>query len=157
MNADSSLKITTKDVAPTRFAAHGIVEIFFENDILFYECFGPFNKELVDAMAVAQMEFLQTTDRDAGPWGSICLMRGSAIASPDAMVRYSEMMHASKPPQFTPVATAFSVAPEVEGGSLMMPLYADIYASIARPFKSFDALDDARRWVQSMIDAEKTR
>ena len=54
MNAHSILKISTNDVASSRFAAHGLVEIYFQDDILVYECFGPFNKELVDAKAWAQ-------------------------------------------------------------------------------------------------------
>lgn len=152
MPTDGILRRSTQDVVASRFRPHGLVEIVFEGDILLYECRGPFNKELVESLAVAQMDILQAA-APRGPWVSICLLCDSAVASPEAFARYSELMHSPKPAQFIPIATAFSVASEVEGGRLMLPLYTAIYADIGRPFQCFEQLDHAKAWARSLIAA----
>lgn len=152
MSPNGIVRRSTQDVTSSRFQPHGLVEITFEGDILLYECRGPFNKELVESLAVAQLEILQAANHH-GPWVSICLMRNSAVGSPEAFARYSELMHTAKPAQFIPIATAFSVAPEVEGGRLMMPRYAAIYTDIGRPFKIFEQLDEATAWARALIAA----
>jgi hypothetical protein len=152
MPHDGIFRRSTRDVVSSRFQPHGLVDIAFVGDILLYECRGPFNKELVESLAVAQLEILQAANHQ-GPWVSICLMRNSAVGSPEAFARYSELMHAAKPAQFIPIATAFSVAPEVEGGRLMMPRYAAIYTDIGRPFRIFEQLDEATAWARALIAA----
>jgi hypothetical protein len=55
-----------------------------------------------------------------------------------------------------PIATAFVIGPEIEGGRLMAPLYAKIYADIGRPFALFETMPEALKWAQAMIDAAST-
>lgn len=154
MPHDTPIQISTVDVVCSRFAPHGRVEMRFEGDILYYDATGPFNKELVESLAVAQREIL-TTANHQGPWVSLSIMRGSLLASPDAFARYTEMMHSPRPAQFTPLASAYVVAPDVEGRLLMLPKYAEIHTSTGRIFKSFEQLGNALAWAQSLVDAAK--
>ena len=156
MSIDLIFRKSTDEVTASQFAAHGRVEMLFVGDFLLYEACGPFNKELFESLAVAQMDFLKAADHQ-GPWASICLVQGSGLTSPEGVARYEEMIRAPKPDKFTPLATAFVVPPDVEGGSLMLPLFAAIFARVGRPFKGFATMASARAWVDSQIDAEKAR
>ncbi len=153
MTHNAPIHTSTDDVVQSRFAPHGRVEMRFEGDILFYEATGPFNRELVDSLAIAQRDIL-TTATPQRPWVSVSIMRRSMLASPDAFARYSEMMHTPRPAQFTPLASAYVVAPDVEGRSLMLPKYEAIHIASGRIFQSFTQLDDALVWARSLIDAE---
>jgi hypothetical protein len=147
-------KVSTTDVAVTGFAPHGVMEIFMEGDVLHYECTGPFNREAFDAMAVAQMAFLMNL-KHPGPWASIAISRESVMVSLDGLERYAELMRTKLPPELTAVATAFVIGPEVEGGSIMGPHFAKIYAEIGRPFKIFPTFDAAVQWAQAIVDASR--
>ena len=73
------------------------------------------------------------------------------MSTPGGIKRYTELMQSTKPPELVPVATAFVIDPEVEGGRLMTAHFTNIYASINRPFKAFETLDQAQAWVQSIV------
>lgn len=150
------LRTSTNAVKASRFAPHGLVEISFVGDILLYTATGPFNLELVESLAVAQTEILTAADPH-GPWVSVSWMRNSLLASPEAFAQYATMMHAPKPAQFTPLASAYVVAPEVEGRALMLPKYAAIHTSCGRLFQSFEQLDEALAWAQALITTAKTK
>lgn len=145
------LRSSTSQVPTGKFKAHGQVDIRMEGDLLHYIATGPFNKELLDCLAVAQLNFLQTA-LPTGAWVSICTMQESAVTSPEGLARYNEIMQTPKPAGLTPVATAFVIGPEVEGGKLMAPHYAKIYTDIGRPFQTFVTMAEARTWAQDMID-----
>jgi hypothetical protein len=105
-------------------------------------------------MAVAQMTFLMTL-KHPGPWASIAISRESVMVSLDGIERYAELMRTKLPPELTAVATAFVIGHDVEGGSIMGPYFAKIYAEIGRPFKIFPTLDEAIHWAQAMVDASR--
>ena len=154
MAHEKLIKINTKEVAVNGFAPHGVIEISMDGDVMHYECTGPFNRELFDAMAVAQMAFLANL-KHPGPWASIAIGRESVMASLDGIERYAELMKTKLPPELTAVATAFVMGPDVEGSTIMGPHFARIYAEIGRPFKIFPTLTEAIQWAQTMVDASR--
>lgn len=154
MTSDKPLMGSTTLVPPTRFRAHGRVDMWMEDHLLHYEATGPFNEEVFDLLAVAQMGFLKTL-QITGPWASICTLRVSAMTTPGGVDRYTELMQSPKPPEFMPVATAFVIDPHIEGGRIMVPHFARIYASIDRPFKTFETMAEAQDWARSMIVASR--
>jgi hypothetical protein len=145
-----TLKHSTDHVAATPFRPHGSVQMWMEGDFLLYESTGPFNVELVDSLAVAQMDMLRTTNYQ-GPWASICTVLNSAMASPETLARYEKLMRKPKPPGKMPVATAFVLSPTVEGANLMVPTFTKIYDSIPRPFKCFARMEDAKAWAHEQM------
>lgn len=154
MTTDKPLKGSTDLIAATRFRPHGRVDMWMEDDVLQYEATGPFNEEVFDCLAVAQMDFLKTLN-PAGTWASICTLRHSAMTTPAGIQRYTELMQRPKPPAFEPVATAFVVGPAIEGGKIMEPHFVRIYASIDRQFQVFETLEAARDWARIMIAASR--
>ena len=155
MTQNHTLKHSTDQVEITSFRPHGSVHMWMEGDFVYYEASGPFNVELVDSLAVAQMDILRTTHYQ-GPWASICTILNSAMAPPEALARYDRLMRKEKPPGKTPVATAFVLSPEVEGAKLMLPKFAAIYSGIQRPFQSFEKIEEARAWAHAhMLQARQ--
>ncbi len=146
---------STTLVSGARFRPHGRVDMMMENDVLQYEATGPFNAEVFDALAVAQADFLKSLTL-APRWASICTLRISAMASPEGIARYTELMQRAKPTAFEPVATAFVVASQVEGCKIMAPHFAKIYTLIGRPFRIFETMEPAQLWVRSMISQQPT-
>lgn len=148
-------KRSTSQVKTSQFTPHGVVDIWMEDRLMHYEATGPFNTELVDCLAIAQRDFLLAT-RPQGDWVSVCTMVGNAMTSPDGIARYAQIMAAPKPDNMIPVATAFVIGPEVEGGRIMAPLYTQIYLDIGRPFQIFATMAAAQAWADAMIEQAST-
>lgn len=143
-------KRSTSQVKTSQFTPHGVVDIWMEGRLMHYEATGPFNTELVDCLAIAQRDFLLAT-RPQGDWVSVCTVLGNAMSSPEGVARYATIMAAPKPDNMTPVATAFVIAPDVEGGGIMGPLFTKIYADIGRPFQIFETMATAQVWADAML------
>jgi hypothetical protein len=144
-------KSSTTKVKTSQFTPHGVVELWMEGSLMHYQATGPFNTELVDCLAIAQRDYLLAT-QPTGAWASVCTVVGNAMSSPEGVARYAEIMSAPKPANMIPVATAFVIAPGVEGGRIMAPLFTKVFADIGRPFKIFETMADAQTWAQAMID-----
>lgn len=150
MEEGKRLQASTRSIVASGFAPHGHIDIWREGDLLIYEATGPFNVELVSALAVAQQEVMQSMNTTR-PWASIGSLKKSALMSLDALARYADIMRAPKPEGWTPVATAFVIGPEVEGGNIMAPHFSKIYADIGRPMQVFQSLHEAMLWSNACI------
>lgn len=153
MNHRSTLSSSTADVGTAQFRQHGRVDMYMDGDILIYDAVGPFNTEALDALAVAQLGFLQQLALAGRRWGSIANFKVSAMTSPDGLARYANLMKAPKPSEFQAQVTAFVFGPDVEGGRIMLAHYRRIYEEIGRPFACFDTLDEAKTWVRARLAA----
>lgn len=150
MATDRPIANSTDHVQASRFAAHGLIELAMEGDILYYQATGPFNEELFDRFAVAQASYL-TTLQHPTPWVSIATFVNSALFTPEAIARYTAVMQAPKPAGLTPIGTAFVIGPDIEGGKIMAPHFRKIYDSIQRPFTVASTQEEAQAWALSML------
>lgn len=150
MAMHSAVNVSTEEVVCKGFAPHGLVKIRFEDDILFYEATGPFNLELVNALALAQQNMLNAVNPQHA-WASVTVMRGSMLASLEAFERYNQIMHMPGPASLRPAAMAYVVGPDVEGGTFMLPRYAAIHESVGCVFKSFERADEAVAWARAFV------
>ncbi len=150
MAASAPPRSSTSKVKISQFAPHGQVDMWMDGKVLHYEAMGPFNRELVDCLAVAQTNFLQNLTPQ-GPWASICTIKGSAMATPDSLQRYDELMRTAKGPGLSPAATAFVMAPGVEGAKIMAIHFAKIFAGIGRPFQAFENMAEAEHWAMGIV------
>ena len=128
--------------------------MWMENDVLVYDATGPFNAEVVDCLGLVQRDFLLSITIPS-PWASVGILHNSAMMTPEGIQRYMELMQSLKPPQLEPVATAFVIGSEVEGGRIMTPHFEKIYRSIPRPFAVCATLDEAMVWVRAQIQASR--
>ena len=143
---------STAQVTTSHFNQHGIVDIRREGDVIHYMATGPFNIELINSLAIAQRDFLLAA-APGGAWASIATIMSSAMTSPEGIARYAALIAAPKPPQMIPVATAFVIAPSVEGNLIMARHYRKIFNDSGRKFQIFETLPEARAWVQSELDS----
>jgi hypothetical protein len=148
--------LRTSQFNSTAFSPHGEVALWFEDQILYYDATGPLNTEVIECLALAQMEFLKQIEPQ-GPWGSIAVCKVSAMMGPECLARYEAMMSTPKPAGKAPVATAFVMGPGVDGYRLMAPHFARIYAGIGRPFCAVETLEEGRQWVYSQIEEARLR
>ncbi len=145
---------STNQVHVSRFAAHGLIEIAMEGDILYYVATGPFNEEVFDRFAIAQASYLATLKHPT-PWVSVATFVDCALFTPEAIARYTAVMQTPKSGCQAPVATAFVIGPDVEGGRIMASHFRKIYDSIARPFTIVSTLQEAQTWAQSMLGTNR--
>ncbi len=143
-------KSSTTQVKTSQFTAHGMVDLWMDGQVMHYEATGPFNTELVNCLAVAQRDHLLTLSPQ-GAWVSMGTLRHSAMMSPEALARYAEIIAAPKPQNMNPIATAFVIGPDVEGGSIMAPLLAKVFTDIGRPVAIFATRAEAEAWALAQI------
>lgn len=145
---------STAQVNISPFNQHGVVDIRMEGDVIHYQATGPFNTELIDSLAVAQRDFLLAA-KPQGAWVSIATILSSCMTSPEGIARYAAVIAAPKPPQMIPVATAFVIAPSVEGNLIMAQHYRKIFSDNGRTFQIFETLPEAQAWVLSVLNPFK--
>lgn len=150
MSSAPPAKLSTSDIKTQQFNAHGVVDIWKDGDLIHYQATGPFNAELIDLLAIAQRDFLLDA-RPTGAWVSIGTMLRSAMTSPEGIARYAAIMAAPKPDGMVPIATAFVMAPEVEGYLIMAAHYARIFKDIGRTFQIFKSLPEAEAWARGLL------
>jgi hypothetical protein len=114
------------------------------------EARGPFNKELVIAGDAAQ-EALDAVLNAQGRWGTVLVFKGSALASPEAVVEIANIVKRRVDKGIRPVAIGLVVTPDVEGGALMQSHYLAAYAKAGIPGKVFDDVENAKLWVSQAI------
>ena len=74
---------STDEYKLNKFKSHGRAEFERQGQILICRATGPFNKELVHALATVEPK-LQSIISD-GSWADITVLKGSALATPDAL------------------------------------------------------------------------
>lgn len=118
--------LRTADHVVTPFAPHGAVDIFPGPALIRYEVRGPFNIEAIQAFGntVAKMLTGWTPIR---PHVSITFWHDSMMASADALVAYSKLLHVGRRVIPREVANVWCAPPEIEGRIIMVPEWLKLY------------------------------
>ena len=144
---------STSEVAAGPFRPHGHIDVWLEDEIVYYEAAGPFNVELINALAATQRNFFETITLPH-VWASIGVLMGSVMMGLDALARYEEVLAAPKPAAYIPRATAFVIGPDVEGGFIIAPHFRRIFAELHRPMQIFQTSFEAVEWVHDVMKAQ---
>ena len=126
-------------------APHGERDVWTEGRILMSRNEGPFNLEAL------QISTRKTWDERirltaSGPWVSIAIMQNSVMFTSEALdVVRKNMGDPARNGNL--VASAFVVAPEIEGRALCQTIFEPIYALAGASFGVFETLDEAREWA----------
>lgn len=143
-------KITTDDFAPQHFRPHGRVEFSVLENILICEAIGPFNSELVSAVATVQIPLIDDLARQ-GIWGDIVIFKKNAMASPEAVSSFSEYLHELSSSGRVPTATALVLPAETEGSTIMRARYLKCYEGARVNLATFERYNEALEWVKNNI------
>jgi hypothetical protein len=145
------MKKSTKDVPlNSPFEAHGRIDYRIEGRILRAAAVGPFNSELVTVIPAA-ISALVAKLASEGKWGQIITFHESALASLDALSDFEQYLksHYSNV-RINPV-TALVLGTDIEGASVMAPLFEKCYVEAGIECRCFDNLSAALYWVESKI------
>lgn len=144
-----------EDYASGPFRPHGEMEIWLEGHVVCIKATGPFNTESIQAMGKA-LRALYAEIAQPEKLVHLVTIQRSLLASPEVVKTFGDFLAAMDAIQQTPVAVAWVVAPEVEGGRLMLPFFAKTYASAGREFRAFENATDAYAWLQTRLPNAQT-
>lgn len=141
---------STDDFDPGKFRPHGRVQYEEQGRVLWSNATGPFNAELIDALTdLVKSTFPGMAAK--GPWVNICLFRTSAMCSPEVLTIFTAMMKQIVALNLAPTGAAFILTPDVEGASVMGPLYEKCFQDAGIRYASFSSIEQACEWAASLI------
>lgn len=147
----SNPKHSTDDAHPLKFRPHGRVEMQIDGNVVRHIAYGPFNEELIIAYADIDASILSEM-AGKGRWVVLSEIKDSALASPQTLHEYTRYLKEISARGVAPCATALVIAPGVEGARIMTPMLIKCYADAGIPFRIFEQSEEAKAWVQSMLN-----
>jgi hypothetical protein len=146
---------STDGLGQSPFLPHGRAEWRIDGAVLRSNVVGPFNRELAELIGPI-LHQAYTLLSAQGPSGEIVIVRGSALAGPETLTALSGEMRKFVQAGVAPVATAFVMAPEVEGSLVMPAQLIKSYAAAGWPAcQVFATADEAEVWVQGLLTAAR--
>ena len=130
------------------FVAHGSSRLEARGQVLILYSAGPFNAEHIRSLAepfrawAAQLQ-------PGGAWATVNVVRHSAMCTPDAIEALRISAERSRA-HLGRVASAYVIAPDVEGRRMMDPALRGSCAGIM-PMEIFDDLAAALSWAEARI------
>lgn len=149
----SNIPLHSTDQVPSRkFPLHGQVTFAAVGRVLETNACGPFNRELMDALAVMAFRSFPTMAA-WGRWAQLVVFRESALASMDILNELTRALKDLKSAGLAPPITAYCLPHPVEGAMLMAPLYHGCFQEAGLPLAVFHELDLAKDWVAVQLAA----
>ncbi|MGM9484357.1 hypothetical protein ACS5PN_24390 [Roseateles sp. NT4] len=146
----SHIACTTDDFDPGRFRPHGRVEYEQQGRVLWCTATGPFNAELVEALKNLATSTFPAMAAN-GPWASICTFRHSALCSPEVLAEFTGLIRQLAAMNLAPTANAFILKPDIDGATLMRPLYEKCFRDGGVRYEAFTTAEQAAQWAASVI------
>lgn len=132
------------------FRPHGRAELWAEGQVIRLSTAGPFNMEAVMAIGAAWRQlFAELPIR--GLFADIVTVSGSLMAGPDVMRAFGHFLQANTHAHIAPCAVAWVVPPDVEGATLMVPLFREVYEAANRNIEFFETNAAAEAWVRTQL------
>lgn len=127
----------------------GNVTAHIANRVLCFESTGPFDGELVEAVVRTYEPLIQRL-ADGGHFAHISVFHRSMIGTPDTLTALDQLLGEWRKSGLSPVANAYVAAPDVEGRSIMMPMFAKVFDGFGL-FREFVDLAEAEAWVTAEL------
>lgn len=138
---------STEGYAQTQFTVHGRVQVVLQWPWLLNHAEGPFNRELVLALAPLLSAHLPTFHAQ-GPWVLLAFIRYSALATDEALATFTQLLHRIVAAGVAPRAVAHVTEVDVEGAGLMDEVMQRCFAAAGIPFANFREEGPARDWLR---------
>lgn len=146
----AAVRLKIEDYASGPFRPHGEMEIWLEGHVVRIKATGPFNTESIQALGKA-LRALYAEITQPEKLVHLVTIQRSLLASPEVVKTFGDFLATMDAIKQTPVAVAWVVAPEVEGGRLMLPFFAKAYALAGREFRAFENVTEAYAWLQTRL------
>ena len=143
--------LNSDEFAKGAFKPHGRSEVAVDGKIFRLQTEGPFNIEAIQAINTTRLHLLESK-APTGPYAFVNRWRGSALMSMDALAEYEAGLRAAYINRFRPpVAMAWIIPSDVEGSSMMKPLFERIFRDVGIPYGQFEDADSAEAWVANQM------
>ena len=130
------------------FAPHGKAEFSRQGQRLLGVAEGPFNLELAQEVHRRVLDWCRRLHAE-GEFDHLCEFRGSALATPEALQQLGRMLRDVTAEGIAPVRTAYVFPPDLEGGSLLAPLFERTFSANGLAMKLFASRAEAQAWLDA--------
>lgn len=134
------------------FRPHGKTQMWSDGAMVHVIAEGPFNREGIDAFSNEMVRLYRQL-----PVGmrfvNVTEVRHTLLGTPDAWELLGEHLLRINRSGLPLVATAWVVADDVEGRSLLLPRAEALFAAAARSFEVFATLPAAETWARSRLSS----
>lgn len=145
-------RISTAALPSRTFRPHGRVDFELQPPLLLTLAIGPFNQELVQVLAELTPKVFREMSA-YGPWLHLVRMDESALAAPEVLQSFGQLVLELAQQGIAPRATASVLDPDLEGAQLMAPLFVQSFARAGLRFAHFPTEAEARAWLQAQDPA----
>ncbi len=138
---------STDDYDPVKFRPHGRVTFIKDGDLLICEATGPFNKELLLAIAATERDMIlqmQVHPR----WADIVIIKENAMASTEALEEFTGYLISLGRQNLNATVTAMVIDETVTGADVMTSRLIDAYIDAGVNLTVFKTLNDAKVFVK---------
>lgn len=143
---------STDEFNTERFHLHGRVSLsFLDEHIVKYTAKGPFNEEMIAAVAKLLEEHIVPFKQHTPLWGEIVVFEESCMISDETLGIFEGLIQKLKAQNLTAAVAAFVFPEGIEGASLMPSRYAQAYEKIAMPFEVFKDEEAGLAWLKIML------
>ena len=145
-------RFSTKDVDFQRFRPHGRIDLSIANErIAIYDAEGPFNRELIIAIAEVEQTALKVL-REKGCFGKVVVFNKSCMAPAETLEQLHEHLIEQRS-DGTCHVTAFVIPGDIEGSGMMASQYQRCYKDTGVPFRIFADQQGAVEWISEALEA----
>lgn len=145
------VEVNTEQADQGTLKPHGSVRVEVQGNIIRYLVRGPFNEELNQLFDEIQNTLVSPMVAPKEPWGDLTIFQESAMETPGSLEIYAKTIQAQVDQGLAPIATAFVLAPDIEGANLMGRLYANVYAKAGLKFRVFQNESEAETWLRGQL------
>ena len=150
------MRFSTEQAEKRRFLPHGRVDCHVVMDrIVVCKAFGPFNRELIEALAHVEENAFKEYKRQWSHWAYTLEFYGDCMLTPDAGVFYQGFLSKLKKNGLAPVASAYIFDASAECSLLGRQLYQDIYKVAGLKFADFTEFDEGLFWVKHQLKKQQ--
>lgn len=132
------------------FRPHGHLAFRLEGNIMVSTAVGPFNKEIIEAVAKAQQDLLQDMVEQQ-KWAYLVYFEKSVLAPIEALEALTNYLRWLASIHRLPTAVAFVIAPELEGAQIMIPHFQRTHAQAGMNFQVFATPEAAQAWLNERL------
>ncbi|WP_339723038.1 hypothetical protein [uncultured Paraglaciecola sp.] len=130
----------------SKFPAHGSLRLSIEGQLLIIEGSGPANLEMVQEYQQQVMGLRKQIMH--APWGSLALLSGTPLVSPEAKALFVQVIKQAKAMNLQATAV---VLIEMESAEMVRQFWQEIYIDSGVNYAFFATIVEARNWLQTVL------
>jgi hypothetical protein len=147
-----NITFSTDNIDRSKYMPHGRVELtVIEGNIALYTATGPFNEELMQAIAEIEGKALSTLQKGKEDWGELVVFQDNCIALPSFINDLQCYMRELNDLGEAPFISAFVIPNHIKGAGEMNVHYEACYSYAGIEFSIFESEIEAIRWIKGKV------